>query len=58
MNEIISTISDVCGILGFLISIYAASQVIKLKQKNTGDNNTQSNVTGNIGRDYVGRDKK
>lgn len=58
MNEIISTISDVCGILGFLISIYAASQVIKLKQKINGNNNVQSNVTGDIGRDYVGRDKK
>ncbi|WP_336687833.1 hypothetical protein [Chryseobacterium bernardetii] len=58
MNEIISTVSDVCGILGFLISIYATSQVIKLKQKNSGDNNIQSNVTGNIGRDYIGRDKK
>lgn len=58
MNGTISTIADLCGILGFFISIYATSQVIKLKQNITGDKNTQSTVKGNIGRDYIGRDKK
>ena len=58
MTELISTISDVCGILGFIISIFAASQVIKLKQKINGNNNTQSNMNGNIGGDFIGRDKK
>jgi len=58
MTELISTISDVCGILGFIISIFAASQVIKLKQKINGNNNTQSNMNGNVGGDFVGRDKK
>lgn len=58
MTELISTISDICGILGFIISIFAATQVFKLKQKIKGNNNTQSNVNGNIGGDFVGRDKK
>lgn len=58
MTELISTISDVCGILGFIISIFAASQVIKLKQKINGNNNTQSNMNGKVGGDFVGRDKK
>lgn len=57
MKELISTISDVCGILGFIISIFAAYQVIKLKQNINGNNNTQSNMKGNVGRDYIGRDK-
>lgn len=58
MTEFISTISDICGILGFIISIFAATQVFKLKQKINGNNNTQSNVNGNIGGGFVGRDKK
>lgn len=58
MTELISTISDICGILGFLVSIYTASVVVKLKQKIKGNNNTLSNIKGNVGRDFVGRDKK
>lgn len=57
MMEIISILSDICGILAFLISIFAVSQIFKLKQKTQGNNNNQINVKGNIGRDFVGRDK-
>ena len=34
MSEIISTISDICGILAFFISIFAVSQIIQTKTKN------------------------
>ncbi|MFZ4929564.1 hypothetical protein [Chryseobacterium sp. Mn2064] len=57
MNETISTISDICGILGFIISIFAASQVLKLKQRIKGDNNTNVNMKGNVGGDFTGRDR-
>lgn len=58
MRELISIISDICGILAFFISIFAISQVFKLKQKIKGNDNNQVNVKGNIGGDFVGRDKK
>ncbi|MFK8303709.1 hypothetical protein ACI75Y_12490 [Capnocytophaga stomatis] len=58
MMEIISILSDICGILAFLISIFAVSQIFKLKQKIKGNDNNQVNVKGNIGGDFVGRDKK
>lgn len=57
MSELISTISDVCGILAFIISLFAASQVLKLKQKINGSDNNTVNMKGNIGRDFIGRDK-
>lgn len=58
MSEIISTISDICGILAFFISLFAVSQIFKLKQKINGNKNNQVSVKGNVGRDFVGRDKK
>lgn len=57
MNEIISTISDICGILGLILSIFATSQVLKIKQKIKGDNNNQITYKGNVGSDFIGRDK-
>lgn len=57
MSEIISTISDICGILAFFISIFAVSQIFKLKQKINGDNNNQVSVKGNVEGGFVGRDK-
>jgi hypothetical protein len=57
MNETISTISDICGILGFIISVFAASQVLKLKQRIKGDNNNNVNMKGNVGGDFIGRDR-
>lgn len=58
MSEIISTISDICGILAFFISLFAVSQIFKLKQKINGNNNNQVSVKGDISGDFVGRDKK
>jgi hypothetical protein len=57
MESTISTIADICGILGFFISIFAVSKVYKIK-KEIKDNN-KVNVSGNtkVGGDFVGRDK-
>lgn len=56
--ETISVIADVCGILGFIISIFAVSKVYNIK-KEMRDNNKVS-IKGNtdIGGDFTGRDKK
>ena len=58
MENTISIIADICGILGFLISIFAVSKVYKIK-KEIKDNN-KVNISGktNIGGGFVGRDKK
>ena len=58
MENSISIIADICGILGFLISIFAVTKVYKIK-KEIKDNN-KVNVSGkiDIGGDFVGRDKK
>lgn len=58
MENTISIIADICGILGFLISIFAVTKVYKIK-KHIKDNN-KVNVSGktNIRGDFVGRDKK
>ncbi|WP_159155928.1 hypothetical protein [Empedobacter brevis] len=58
MSEIISTISDICGILAFFISLFAVSQIFKLKQKINGNDNNQVSIKGNIKGGFVGRDKK
>ena len=59
MENSISIIADICGILGFLISIFAVSKVYKIK-KEIKCNNNKVNVSGktDIGGDFVGRDKK
>jgi hypothetical protein len=58
MDNWISIISDICGILGFIASIFAVTKVYQLK-KILSDNN-KVNVSGrtSIGGDFVGRDKK
>lgn len=33
MGETISIVADICGILGFLISIFAVTKVYKIKTK-------------------------
>ena len=52
MGDTISTIADICGILGFIISLFAASQIIKLKQQIKGNNNSNVSVKGNVGGQY------
>lgn len=53
MEQTISTISDICGIVALFLGIYAASGVYKLKK---GNNKVTVSDT-KIGRDFVGRDK-
>jgi len=57
MNETISLIANICGILGFFISIFAVAKVFKLKQDIKGDNNNTVNMKGKVGGDFIGRDK-
>ncbi|WP_417445318.1 hypothetical protein [Joostella sp.] len=58
MNETISIIANICGILGFFISIFAVTKVFKLKQQVKGDNNNNVSMKGDVGGNFVGRDKK
>lgn len=50
MEETISIIADICGILGFFISIFAVSKVYKLTKANSqfaiGKGNKQKIRTG------------
>lgn len=59
--EILSSIADLCGILGFLISLYAANSVIKIKAELNLNSNKDSNKVkvskAKIKGDFVGRDK-
>ena len=48
MEKVISIIADVCGILGFIISLFAVSSIIKIKNSNSNNGNTQkAKGTGN-----------
>jgi len=55
--EIISLIADICGILGFVISIFAVSKVYKINKELKNNNKVDVSRT-TIGGDFVGRDKK
>jgi hypothetical protein len=57
MNETISIIANICGILGFFISIFAVTKVFKLKQQIKGDNNNTISMKGDVSGNFVGRDK-
>lgn len=56
MESIISTIADICGILGFLISLFAVGQVYSIKNKINNSNKVKVSDS-EIGGDFVGRDK-
>ena len=58
MENTISIIADICGILGFLISIFAVSKVYKIKKEIKDNNKVNISGTTNVGGDFVGRDKK
>lgn len=55
--EVISVIADICGILGFIISLFVANKVYHIRKE---QNNSKVDVSGKttIGRDFIGRDKK
>ena len=52
----ISLISDICGIAGFLLSLFAIGSVIKIN-KRINSYSVKINNT-DIGGDFIGRDKK
>lgn len=58
MENTISIIADICGILGFLISIFAVNKVYKIKNEIKENNKVKVSGKTNIGRDFIGRDKK
>ena len=51
----LSFIADICGILGFVISLFAIGGVIKINKK-INSNNVKVKDT-KIGGDFTGRDK-
>lgn len=52
----LSTVADICGIVGFIISIFAAVGVVKINKR---INSNKVNVEGTtVGGDFTGRDKK
>jgi hypothetical protein len=56
MGNILSVVADICVILGFLVSLFVANTVWKIRR----DTNTNKvNVSGNtkVGGDFTGRDK-
>ena len=58
MENGISIIADVCGILGFVISLFAVSKVYNIKIEMTNNNEIKVSGKTEIGGDFVGRDKR
>lgn len=52
----LSTIADLCGIIGFIISLFTINGVIKINKKINSNNVNVSNSP--IGGDFTGRDRK
>ncbi|ANH81664.1 hypothetical protein A8C56_12335 [Niabella ginsenosidivorans] len=59
MEKVISIVADICGIIGFVISLFVVSTVYKIKKQISNSNNNSVSVSGtNVGGDLTGRDKK
>ena len=58
MESTISIIADVCGIMGFLLSLFAVKKVYSIKKEIKGNNKVKVSGQTKIGGDFVGRDKK
>jgi len=60
MQNTISIIADICGILSFIVSLFVVNTVYKIKKEFTNSNNNDISVTGTtkVGGDFTGRDKK
>ena len=56
MEFTLSNIADICGILGFIISLFAIGGVIRINKR---INSNKVSVTGTttVGGDFTGRDK-
>lgn len=57
MESTLSIVANICGIIGFLISIFAVSKVVKIEKRLNNSNNVSLKGNNNIGGDFVGRDK-
>lgn len=57
MENAISIISDACGILGFLIGLFAVNKIYRINKIIKDSNNVKVSGKTNIGGDFVGRDK-
>ncbi|MDR1583552.1 MAG: hypothetical protein LBS55_09920 [Prevotellaceae bacterium] len=55
--EIISIIADVCGILGFIISIFVVSKVYNIRKEQKNNNKVDVSGKATISGDFIGRDK-
>lgn len=55
MELSLSTIADICGIVGFIISLIAIGGVIKINKRINSNNVTVKKT--DIGGDFTGRDK-
>lgn len=56
MASWISIVANICGILGFFISIFAVSKVYNIKKQIKNSNKVSVKDT-KVGGDFVGRDK-
>ena len=58
MESTLSIIASICGIIGFIISLFTVSKVIKIEKRLDKSNKVSVKGKTNIGGDFVGRDKK
>jgi hypothetical protein len=57
MDSTLSIIASICGILGFLISLFAVNSVSNIKKEMKENNKVKVSGKTNVGGDFVGRDK-
>lgn len=58
MESTLSIIASACGILGFLISLFAVNSVNNIKKEMKENNKVNVSGKTEIGGDFTGRDKK
>jgi hypothetical protein len=56
MESTLSIVASICGILGFLLSLFAIKQVYNIK-KTINSNKVYLKGKTKIGGDFIGRDK-
>jgi len=56
MESTLSIVASICGILGFLLSLFAIKQVYNIK-KTINSNKVNLKGKTKIGGDFIGRDK-
>jgi len=56
--EIVSVLADICGILGFVISLFAINKVYNIKKELKNNNKVDVSGKISIGGNFTGRDNK